>query len=45
MDTHPYLGPGHIVIDSCSECGLNWLDSGELMRIVRAPDRDHIRDE
>lgn len=43
MDTHPYLGPGHIVIDSCSTCYLNWLDYGELHRIVRAP--DHTIDE
>jgi len=39
MDTHFYGGPGNIVIDDCSRCGLNWLDHGELMRIVRAPDR------
>ncbi len=38
MDTHPYFGPGNIAIDSCSECELNWLDHGELERIVRAPD-------
>jgi Zn-finger nucleic acid-binding protein len=37
MDTHPYAGPGNIVIDSCSECQVDWLDYGELMRIVRAP--------
>jgi Zn-finger nucleic acid-binding protein len=40
MDTHPYLGPGNIAIDSCSECELNWLDHGELERIVRAPDSE-----
>ena len=39
MDTHYYAGPGNIVIDDCSRCYLNWLDDGELMRIVRAPDR------
>jgi Zn-finger nucleic acid-binding protein len=38
MDTHRYLGPGNIVIDSCSECELNWLDRGEIERVVRAPD-------
>jgi Zn-finger nucleic acid-binding protein len=41
MDTHPYCGPGNIVIDDCSACHLNWLDHGELMRIVRAPDHDY----
>lgn len=39
MDTHPYGGPGNIVIDDCERCGLNWLDYGELQRIVGAPDR------
>jgi len=39
MDTHPYGGPGNIVIDDCERCSLNWLDYGELQRIVRAPDR------
>ena len=39
MDTHYYGGPGNIVIDDCSPCFLNWLEDGELMRIVRAPDR------
>jgi Zn-finger nucleic acid-binding protein len=38
METHFYGGPGHIVIDDCSRCELNWLDNRELMRIVRAPD-------
>jgi Zn-finger nucleic acid-binding protein len=41
MDTHPYAGPGNIVIDSCSRCYLNWLDAGELMRIASAPDRTY----
>ena len=45
MDTHPYLGPGNVVIDSCSECEINWLDYGELMRIVRAPDREFPEDD
>jgi Zn-finger nucleic acid-binding protein len=26
------------VIDDCSRCELDWLDAGELMSIVRAPD-------
>jgi len=38
MDTHYYGGPGNVVIDDCSRCELDWLDAGELMTIVRAPD-------
>jgi Zn-finger nucleic acid-binding protein len=38
MDTHYYAGPGNVVIDDCAWCDLNWLDAGELMTIVRAPD-------
>lgn len=38
MNTHPYAGPGAVIIDSCSTCYWNWLDHGELQRIVRAPD-------
>jgi Zn-finger nucleic acid-binding protein len=38
MDTHFYAGPGDIVIDSCEGCSLIWLDRGELMHIVHAPD-------
>jgi LSD1 subclass zinc finger protein len=38
MDTHYYAGPGNVVIDSCDRCSLNWLDHGEIMRIVHAPD-------
>ena len=41
MDTHYYAGPGNIVIDDCPVCELNWLDSGELMAVVRAPDHSH----
>ena len=41
MDTHFYEGPGNIIIDDCSPCSLNWLDYGELSRIVRAPDRSY----
>ena len=39
MDTHRYGGPGNVIIDDCEHCRLNWLDSGELRRIVTAPDR------
>jgi Zn-finger nucleic acid-binding protein len=38
MDTHLYAGPGNVVIDSCEDCSLIWLDRGELMHIVHAPD-------
>jgi Zn-finger nucleic acid-binding protein len=38
MDTHFYAGPGNVILDSCGDCFLIWLDRGELMRIVHAPD-------
>jgi Zn-finger nucleic acid-binding protein len=38
MDAHFYAGPGNVVIDSCEECCLIWLDRGALMRIVHAPE-------
>lgn len=41
METHYYCGPGNVVIDDCSRCSLDWLDYGELMRIVRAPDHTY----
>lgn len=40
METHPYYGPGNVVIDSCLACELIWLDFGELRQIVAAPGRD-----
>ena len=40
MDTHPYAGGGNVVIDSCSRCFLDWLDYGELQRILHAPDHE-----
>jgi len=40
MATHPYYGPGNVVIDTCSTCDLVWLDFGELKQIVDAPGRD-----
>jgi Zn-finger nucleic acid-binding protein len=40
MATHPYYGPGNVVIDSCATCDLVWLDFGELKQIVAAPGRD-----
>lgn len=45
MDTHFYEGPGNIVIDDCSRCFLNWLDQGELTRVVRAPDHLYTEDQ
>lgn len=39
MDTHAYGGGGNVVINDCERCEVNWLDHGELDRIVRAPDR------
>jgi Zn-finger nucleic acid-binding protein len=45
MDTHYYAGPGNVIIDDCSQCFLNWLDHGELMRVVRAPDYSHLKQE
>jgi Zn-finger nucleic acid-binding protein len=40
MDTHLFGGGGNVVIDACENCSVNWLDHGELDRIVRAPDRE-----
>ncbi len=37
MDTHPYHGPGTVVIDSCMQCKLSWMGYGELAKIIRAP--------
>lgn len=39
MDTHPYGGPGNVIIDNCPHCMLNWLDQNELHRITHSPDR------
>jgi Zn-finger nucleic acid-binding protein len=40
MMTHPYYGPGNVVLDSCEPCELIWLDFGELRQIVDAPGKD-----
>ena len=40
MDTHFYAGPGNVVVDTCDNCLLVWLDRGELTRIAHAPDED-----
>lgn len=41
METHPYGGPGNIIIDNCPHCRLNWLDYMELHRVTHSPDRYH----
>ena len=40
LETHPYYGPGNVVIDSCASCDVVWLDFGELKQIAAAPGRD-----
>jgi Zn-finger nucleic acid-binding protein len=37
MEAHFYGGPGNVIIDTCENCSLNWLDHGELARIANAP--------
>ena len=39
MDTHPYYGPGAIVVDTCPRCFLIWLDHGEIAVIEQSPGR------
>jgi Zn-finger nucleic acid-binding protein len=38
MEHHPYGGGGNVFLDTCESCSVNWLDRGELQRIVAAPD-------
>lgn len=47
MSTHPYGGPGNLVVDNCTHCNLLWLDYKEFERVIRAPgrDRDSERDD
>ena len=40
MGTYHYLGPGNIIIDTCHDSDLIWLDYGELNKIVNAPGKD-----
>jgi Zn-finger nucleic acid-binding protein len=42
MSTHPYYGPGNVVIDTCDDCDVIWLDFGELKLITDAPGRDRV---
>jgi Zn-finger nucleic acid-binding protein len=39
METHPYAGPGAVVIDFCRHCEVVWIDRGELLQIQQAPGR------
>jgi len=39
MGTHPYYGPGNIVIDTCHNCHIIWLDHGEIGTVIKAPGR------
>jgi Zn-finger nucleic acid-binding protein len=43
MSTHPYYGPGNVVIDTCDACHVVWLDFGELRQIADAPGGDRGR--
>ena len=43
MSTHPYSGPGNIMIDTCIHCEIIWLDYGEIGRVINAPGRDRSR--
>jgi Zn-finger nucleic acid-binding protein len=45
MLTHPYAGPGAIVIDNCPACEVNWLDHGELLRVVNAPQQPQLHED
>ncbi len=38
MDAHFYCGPGNVVVDSCDQCFLVWMDRGKLKHIASAPD-------
>lgn len=38
LDCHLYGGGGNVNVDSCEPCESVWLDSGELRKIVAAPD-------
>lgn len=43
MESHPCYGPGNIdgpgniVLNTCNQCQLAWLDHGKLAKIIRAP--------
>jgi Zn-finger nucleic acid-binding protein len=44
MSTHPYGGPGNLIVDNCIRCNLLWLDHNELKRVIRAPGRERFTD-
>jgi Zn-finger nucleic acid-binding protein len=37
MEACAYGGPGNVAIDGCENCGLHWLDHGELACLAYAP--------
>jgi Zn-finger nucleic acid-binding protein len=43
MDAHFYAGPGNVILDSCEDCLLIWLDYGELKRIAQARKADEMQ--
>ena len=43
LATHPYYGPGNVVIDNCESCDVIWLDFGEMRQIIDAPGSDRGR--
>lgn len=36
MDNHAYMGPGAVLVDTCGDCCLIWLDQGEMTIIEQA---------
>ncbi len=44
METHFYYGGGHVVMEDCERCEVNWLDSGAIKRIARAPQSESARE-
>jgi Zn-finger nucleic acid-binding protein len=36
METHPYLGPNAIIVDSCLGCGMVWLDCQNVETVQQA---------
>jgi Zn-finger nucleic acid-binding protein len=42
LDCHAYGGGGNVNVDSCEACESVWLDSGELRKIVAAPDYEPV---
>ena len=38
MENHFFCGPGHVDMDSCENCEVNWMDAGEMERIAHAVD-------